>query len=187
MELKFIYKVFLTLAIVCLAIFLTVRYRFTPPAADSIEVKKKEPAVFNYDFEQSVDLQNYNAVSDLKAKSGTRSAMLNDTIEFSTTFSKKLIDIPDFKRVKEIQVELEMFSESNIKDAVLVLAIDDSNGKSLHWSATELFNQGNQWNRLQKVFPLVGAHIKENATLKIYVWNKQKEKFFVDDLKVIVN
>lgn len=179
-------KVFITLVIISLAVFLTVRYRMTKPEiSEQVETKMKDSIAFTFDFEHASDLKNIQTVTDFKAKSGTYSAMLNDSIEYSVTFSKNLSDIPDFKLVKEVKVECSLFSDKKIQNASIVLAIDGPDGKSIHWSGDNIYGKENEWSTFTKVFPLDGSYLDNSGILKIFIWNKEKEVFYLDDLNIV--
>ena len=111
--------------------------------------------------------------------------MMNDSIEYSVTFSKNVRDIPNFKSIKEIKVEFALFSEKQIQNASIVLAIDGPDGKSLHWTGDNVIGKENEWTNFTKVFPLEGSYIDNSSILKIFVWNKEKEVFYLDDLNIV--
>ncbi len=141
---------------------------------------------FSYDLESPFDLENYN-VSEKKARSGVKSNWLNKNNEYSVTVRKPLNSIAGFQDIKEIIFSFSLLTEKPVNNAVVVLSIDDPSGKSVEWIGKELKMKPDSWQQLDFSFEINKEKLNKDCFLKIYIWNKGKEDFFVDDFAIRIN
>jgi len=141
----------------------------------------------NFDSEKK---ENHGSISSKKAFSGTQSSELNNEIEFSLGIQKNLKELKAKGKIKTIDVSARIWAEKfdQIMEAVIVLAISDSIGTSYYWEGIPLsLSNVKKWEIFNHKISLNLDTFPENSLMNIYVWNKQKKNFFVDDLEVIYN
>lgn len=187
MKTSLFFKILISFFILIVSIFVTIKYKFPVLVEANASISSEIKSVFNYDFEKQLDLENYSNNSSTTSKSGQLSALLNDTIEFSTTFNKKSEEIINYKEVTEILVELQIQSNDTVKGASIVLSIEDENGKSIYWKASELSGIWKEWTLVRETFLFEGLRLNDHQKIKIYVWNRNKVEFYFDDLKINFN
>ncbi len=135
-----------------------------------------------HDFESVPD-----AFTDsTKAFSGKHSGALNQKTEYSFGLSKHFNQIASFKSIDEINVSFKCWMDKKYPDAVFVLSIDDSvSGKSIMWEGKPIVpSKMNDWDDVHINFKLNKKFILPNYTIKLYIWNKGKNTFYFDDLKL---
>lgn len=137
---------------------------------------------FTYNLEEAKDLGNYTTVNSVKFNSGLKACELSDNTEYSTTIVKDVSSLPEFKKIKDVNFSVACFSETIINNALVVLSIEDSSGKSLDWQSSELKFVAGNWIVVDFNFKIKSEYLVENNKIKLYVWNKGKEHFFIDDM-----
>ncbi|MGZ4053833.1 MAG: hypothetical protein ACXVPU_01020 [Bacteroidia bacterium] len=147
----------------------------------------KELSKINYDLEENKNLENTLSLVGKKAFSGNRSCLLNPETEYSATFKEQTKNLP--QNCSAIKFTAKILNESN-KDlaALVVLSINDKDGKNIHWESKAIdagvINDSTHWKIFSQQFALSDDLIKNNNTISIYVWNKSKENFLLDDFEI---
>mgnify|MGYP002145777669 CR=1 FL=1 len=141
-----------------------------------------EVATFSYDLENLADIENYQSISDVRHLSGSKSCSLSENAEFSVTINKKIGDIPEFRKLKKVKFSFSCFSEVLIKNPEVVLSIEDASGKSVAWLSQKFESKPGAWKVFNFEFDIKDVGVAAEQRLKVYVWNKGHEKFFIDDL-----
>jgi hypothetical protein len=141
-----------------------------------------EVATFSYDLENPADIENYQSISDVRHLSGSKSCSLSENAEFSVTINKKIGDIPEFRKLKKVKFSFSCFSEVLIKNPEVVLSIEDASGKSVAWLSQKFESKPGAWKVFNFEFDIKDVGVAAEQRLKVYVWNKGHEKFFIDDL-----
>ncbi len=146
----------------------------------------KEISTLSYDFEENKDLQNTITINEQQANSGIKSCELSPKNEYSATLKIPGDKIP-------LNASLLKFSTSYYKaqgdstQALIVFSIDDINGKNITWESRvmkpENTDSKTKWQQINCQFS-IPQNLTKNEFVSIYVWNKSKEKFFVDDFKL---
>lgn len=128
------------------------------------------------------DFENEGSATTEKSSSGKKSYKLTPEIEYGIGINKMMKDIPDFQNLKQITVEVKCLS-SKIKDALYVLAIDDSASKNVLWDGKPIIcNKNDTWCNNEFTFNLKPEVLKAGNSIKIYPWNRAKEVFYIDDI-----
>ena len=126
---------------------------------------------------------NGNSLSETIKYEGEKSLFMN---EFSATFSYPLDSMP-IQNFSKIVIASEVYCNfSDQTTASLVFSIENESG-SYFW-------QGQQMNKYIKAYSnwwpvsfeisIDSKEIKPNSNLKIYVWNIDKQKAYIDNFKV---
>ncbi|MBL0327915.1 MAG: hypothetical protein IPP64_00510 [Bacteroidetes bacterium] len=154
--------------------------------------KPKEMEVLSSDFiqleEQQPFLENTNTISTSKSFSGKNSSMLSAQNEYSVTINRSVSSIPS--GTKKVIVNFKLFDpNNNSQNAVTVLSIDDETKKNLLWVGEPIQKEQPDsagWTTVSASF-LISETIKDEQkkdTMKIYIWNKEKKEFYIDDIKI---
>ncbi|MCX6291191.1 MAG: glycosyltransferase family 39 protein [Bacteroidetes bacterium] len=141
---------------------------------------------FSTDFEENHFGEEVNRRTDELAYSGKFSQKMDEQTEYSVGLKKKT---GDFSSVKNPFVTATVWvnSKDTTNDAVLVLCFEE-NGNNIEWYGANLqsFNlKPGAWQKLIISKP-VPEGLGDKAMLNVYVWNKNKKTFFVDDFEVRV-
>ncbi|MBK8873440.1 MAG: hypothetical protein IPN13_05755 [Bacteroidetes bacterium] len=147
----------------------------------------REMFSFKYDLESAADLENFATVGKFKSKSGTQSCRLDKSNEFSVTVRKKLSSLKDISNVKNVRLSFSVYSGILLKEAVAVLSIEDKNGKSVSWVGKEIKSSPESWQRIEISFDISTEALQSENDLKIYIWNKKGEEFYIDDLEIKID
>jgi hypothetical protein len=159
-----------------------------------ITVFKRDPNAvatklhFNFmtDFENDSWGEESKLHTDEFAHSGKFSQKMNEGVEFSISFSKRLTD---FNSVQNGTVTASAWinSKDADNDGKLVLAFE-SDGKAFEWYSADIksFNlKPGEWQQVLLSRPLPKAKTGADI-IKAYIWNPGKKVFYVDDFKVTV-
>ncbi len=127
-------------------------------------------------------------VTDSVHCSGGRSFRMDSTREFGPTFTCKLSDMITGKN-NLITVSVEVYPLASM-DNVFIVSTIESNGKQVDWRASHvadyvMLGTKEKWVSAFHTIKLSDIYFApENAVLKIYIWNKGKRNFFLDDFDV---
>jgi len=133
-----------------------------------------------YDFESLSD----PGVNTEKAVSGQKSEMVNDKTEYAFGFKKRFQEMSSYRSIREINVSFKCWMEKKFPDATFVISIDDSTEtKNIMWEGKPIVcPKDASWNDIRYNFKLNPSFIQPGSVLKLYIWNKGKNKFYYDDL-----
>jgi hypothetical protein len=155
---------------------------------DNKEDVVKDSLVKTIVFSQNIDMENLDDVnvSSHKSYSGQKSNKLSSTAEYSIGFSKPLKQINSFSTILKTDITVQVFSEIALKEALIVLSIDSPGQKNILWKSFPLnsIHHSKKWNTVSTSFEIDSAFLKSENQINVYIWNKAKEEFFVDDLTI---
>ncbi|MFL5764797.1 MAG: hypothetical protein ACJ77K_12710 [Bacteroidia bacterium] len=142
-----------------------------------------------YDLETTEALsKDRQTISSGKAFSGTHSIHLSPNDEYSIGFPRALTSI-NGSSLKNICVTARFRgNREELKDAMIVVSVDDpGTKKNLYWSGAALGpmlkTDHAEWEPLSFHYDVPVA-ITPGPILNIYVWNKAKKDFFLDDVSI---
>lgn len=149
---------------------------------------KKDSLVFTNLYHELQDMEMLNDPRLTKEvfSSGQQSHQLSKDLEYSIGFNKLFQDIPSFQGIQKISIGLKSYSKNKIKDAVLVVSIDNvKEQKNIFWEGKPLlFEPLNSWNNNSFSYEIKSEFISPGNSISVYVWNKTKEEFYIDDLVI---
>lgn len=112
----------------------------------------------------------------------------NRVKEYSSTFLYQ-IDALDLNGINQLYIRCEAFCNYSDKtNSSIVISIEDNNGAYI-WDAVEInkyLKAYSNWWPVKHELAINLKEIKKNSSIKIYLWNADKKKAFVDDFKVEV-
>ena len=116
---------------------------------------------------------------------------LTKEVEWGPTFATPLMRVINNKN-NFIDISVEAKSKHSLSGVVLVASLE-SNGKSIYWGGTDFseLNQieldSNEMQRFHHSIKLSDIYLDHtNLELKIYIWNKNKRDFFIDNFKIVL-
>jgi hypothetical protein len=143
-----------------------------------------ERIIAENDFEKD----NWDKETEKQSKdfyhSGLSSQKMDAQTEYSSTFkstTEKLNLQPD----EMLKAEVWFNAPDSVGDATLVITFS-KNGETILWQGMPLkyfYNEKNKWPRAILCSPVVN---EPNSELAVYIWNKDKKTFYVDDFKITV-
>jgi len=137
-----------------------------------------------FDFEDNKGLGNEHLISQGKASSGVRSVHVKPSDEFGVTWDKQLTDLQDFKNLARVTCEFNLYSDKPVNDLLAVMTVDEG-GKSVQWEGSPLnYTEIGKWQKISIVLVLNPQYLSAANRIKIYPWNRGKNDFFIDDLKI---
>ncbi|MBL7890560.1 MAG: hypothetical protein JNL24_13495 [Bacteroidia bacterium] len=149
---------------------------------------KKDSLIFTNLYHELQDMEMLNDPRLTKDifSSGQQSHKLSKDLEYSIGFNKLFQDIPSFQGIQKITIGVQSFSKQKIKDAVLVVSIDNAKEqKNIFWEGKPLvFDPINNWNKNNFNYEINPEFIAPGNSISVYVWNKTKEEFYIDDLVI---
>ena len=113
-----------------------------------------------------------------------------DHMEWSPSYSIHL-DSLDISKFDLIDISVEAASKQNFSD-VFIIASFDSNGKNIYYTASEFSDFNNNFivNNLTNIhlsLKLSDINLNfENIIIKIYIWNRGKNNFIIDNFKISI-
>ena len=141
--------------------------------------------IFN-GFENKNDFWSNDTLhlSSEKVKDGKYSFKFDSLVEYGPTFRENRKEFQDNKNIKSYKISLDVYSDNEINNAILVFQIT-SNDKVYEWRGASLHNffEKGKWNKvfLNWILP----DIKPNDyVVSIYVWNPKKENFYTDNFEI---
>jgi hypothetical protein len=72
--------------------------------------------------------------------------------------------------------------------ALIVFSVEDPSGKNLVWESKKVelkkISDATEWRTFSSTFSIDPALLSGENKFKLYIWNKAKEEFFVDDFEL---
>lgn len=143
-----------------------------------------------YDFESVSDYFNSSTLSPEKYFSGKYSCKLSNTVEYGAGIEQQIAAINKFDSLTSITVKAQLLSKFELKEVLLVMEIQDKNGKQLSWQGNKIQTSKSDstvWQLFSTSLNINTAFFRKENSIKCYVWNKSKEDFYIDDLELIYN
>lgn len=144
------------------------------------------------------DFEKDETADTLEVFEGKRSCQLNKDREFSpglkTTF--KELGVAEGQWIRLSLAARSGAYKTFLKNAALVLSIDDSEGENLYWRGLRINNkirdtyftihngETNRWKAFGGFFKIPEGVIAPDHRINVYVWNPQHQLLYVDNLKV---
>ncbi|MDD3859457.1 MAG: hypothetical protein PHW83_04610 [Bacteroidales bacterium] len=137
-----------------------------------------------------IDFENINSkqISSKYAKSGFYSTFAKGKDDFSESIIFPLSEL-DISNLYSISFSFSYLSETKDLDAVFVISICDSLHKDLLWQGVDLskasFKEKN-WEIANGSVIIPPDIAKNENFLKIYLWNRNDNQVFIDDVYLVI-
>jgi hypothetical protein len=135
-----------------------------------------------HDFESS----SHVTISADRAFSGKKSSRMTPDVEYGLGVNRFVNEVPSFGSVNRINVSIKSWMDQNYSDATFVFSIDDTATKTnIIWDGRTLSTKKpSEWTNFDFGYTIKKEWLKPEYKISLYVWNKGKNTFFVDNLKV---
>lgn len=169
-----------------LSVIICAMILFSACSGNKEEVKnenKPVAGVFSSDLEATGWMNQFTLCKDV-AHSGRYSSRVDSVNQFSFGFREFASIIGD-TIPKKVDIDFWMLCLQTGIKSTLVLSID-SVDKNIFWHGIELADSVKTPNKWQEIKTTVDLpeNIMATDKISIYVWNKEKRTFYIDDLKV---
>ncbi len=117
--------------------------------------------------------------------SGRNAIEFKPEIEFGPVFQKKISDITKDGNLKSVSMKFNLNQAHVTNDLVSVVQIKD-NDKQVIWEGL-IIKQSlnpNEWNMIELHHSFPEVIKNEDFIVNIYIWNKEKQKLYIDDFQI---
>jgi hypothetical protein len=127
---------------------------------------------------------DYNSIKIIGAYSGNHAEVLNPSIPYGFTYVTNVPKEPEgIVCNKYLEINFMIKTPAKV-DASVILQIDSGGSTTTNWDAYELqVSQKNAWIRQEYKLKLPES-ISSNERIKIYIWNFNKDDFFIDNVNI---
>jgi hypothetical protein len=137
------------------------------------------------DFEDPINRKDPSSFLSGKAHTGNFSNILSKEREYSFGIEKRWSEIKLYGAVNQVRFTFWCFSETKLKDVVAVFSTDSIPGKSIDWQSDNIeLREYGKWTKVVVTFQVNPVALRAAYLTKIYIWNRAKESFLVDDFSV---
>src|SRR5688572_16807317 len=140
--------------------------------------------VLNIDFDSPEAREKPDEFISGKAYTGNFSNYLNKDREYSAGISLPWKSIPRFEEVKEIRFHFYCNTKVDFTKVEGIFSIDSIPGATISWQNSPVLNQKGVWSKVTLNFPVDKTLLHPEYFFKLYIWNKSKQEFIVDDYSV---
>jgi hypothetical protein len=137
-----------------------------------------------YDLEKEEGLFNYHTVVSGHPYSGIMSCRFDTTVEFGVTFAKSVLEVNGFDHNTSIEFEFMVYADAPLGEVLAVLQVDDDTGNTQVWNGRSVEVEAGKWKKVTFVFEPDSSLQIRNGLVKLYVWNKSRDSFYIDDIGV---
>jgi hypothetical protein len=127
--------------------------------------------------------QNNEDISIETKYEGTSSIQV---LEFSSTF-EYFIDSLDLENINQIFISCNAYCNFQERtNSKLVISVENDKGAYI-WDGIEInkyINAYSNWWPVKHEVSVMKSDIKENSKIKIYLWNMDKQKAYIDNFQV---
>jgi hypothetical protein len=141
----------------------------------------------NSKYWSSIDTKRIISISDSTKNHFVY--FMNNEIQWGPTFSCPLNEII-LNKNNLIDISVKVKSNEDMEKVILVSSLE-SNGKNIYWGGSDfkqfiLLQEDNaDWIIVHHSINLSDIYLKyDDIILKIYIWNKSKRSFFINDFKI---
>jgi len=152
---------------------------------ESYSEKEKVIADRQMTFEENpMPIPQMNLSKDF-AYSGACSMKVDSIIEFSPGLVIEPGDTHRFTGGQKAVAEVWVWFDHKPKDAIMVLSLEAPGKEPLVWKGAVISNYASagKWYRVLQTI-IIPEKTDPKAVIKTYIWNKGRERFFVDEMKV---
>jgi hypothetical protein len=108
--------------------------------------------------------------------------------EYGPVFSKKVSEIAKNGSINSVRLSAGIYQPDSLVKMIAVIEIKDGD-KQLSWEGL-VYKNGitpNQWDIINYQYTFLQPITNMDASVNIYLWNKDKQIFYIDDFKIVFN
>ncbi len=140
-----------------------------------------------YDLDGMCDVENNRTIVNEKSFSGKKSCKLDEKEEYGVAFRSEKMTCDFFDKIERVDISFMLHAGKRPELATVVASITDASGNGLSWDGKTIVwgdSCSTTWCKQQFQFSINRNLCKDGNVLKVYLWNKGKEKLYTDDYKV---
>ena len=142
---------------------------------------------FSYrnDFE-NMAMNNGGKTTPLVSRSGDNSLLFNPSLEFNSTFFEYPANLAGDSAVRKLKVNLYVFKTSRSATGAFLVCDIKKDGKQILYESRPLdvpMARARQWYAVPANFD-IPKDMDPWAELRVYIWNRARTTFYVDDLEI---
>lgn len=152
--------------------------------ADGMLVGDRNTSKIFYSFEKdSLDFLNWSPLFTIHSE--RKAVEITPEIEFGPKFSKKSEEINLGKGLKAVNLEFNLNQTDSLNTFVCVIEIR-KNDDLLSWEGLTIKTpiKQEQWNPIELSHLYSEIVTNDNLSVTVYFWNKDKQHFYINDLKI---
>lgn len=118
---------------------------------------------------------------------GNTSMQVDTTVEYCPAITINLKDHEEYRGQHEVASEAWVWFDQQPEDAILVLSLESPGKDPVIWKGAlvKYFADAGRWSKVLQTFTLPEG-VDSSAVLKSYVWNKGRESFMVDEMRLSI-
>jgi hypothetical protein len=120
--------------------------------------------------------------------SGKSAIAFKSVDEYGPVFSKKVSEIAKNGSINSVRLSAGIYQPDSLVKMIAVIEIKDGD-KQLSWEGL-VYKNGitpNQWDIINYQYTFLQPITNMDASVNIYLWNKDKQIFYIDDFKIVFN
>ncbi len=137
-----------------------------------------------FDLESNSILENGSTTKSGLAHSGTHSCKMDENTEYSSTFIFNQENLSNRSSFREVVYSFYIFAESPVDGVEAVYSFETVNNKKSDWQNQAFNISSGEWKKYEIIFPLNNDFRLYDGVMKLYVWNKNKQNFLIDDIAI---
>lgn len=149
----------------------------------SIDVTKELKKNFIYNFES--DESGYIGLSN----TGKKSSFISSDIEYSIGPEVTMVNLIDTITDFNVNVSGFIFLKDNLTEELALVCSLEHDPENLFYSSVdlkEIVTRTNEWVPFSHIFKVVNVQSFDEI-LKIYIWNKNHQAFYLDDFEIKID
>lgn len=139
------------------------------------------------DFENKETVLHPDQLSDKQAASGKWSAFVHEGQEFGPEIRRSISTLKQTGSLGALQVSGMIYPETITGIYNVVAEIRTPGDSLLFWEAHPILDQKDvlgQWKTFKTSYFFPQQKIKPENSIKLYIWNQGKGRFYTDDLRI---
>ncbi len=145
----------------------------------------KPAYAYTNDYENTA-INNGSVITGLVSRSGNNSLLFDREHEFNSYFSEYPAMLGKDSAVRKLKIKFYIFNTSPSPTGALVICDISSKGQRIYYEsrpADAPSYSARQWSTVPVNFDIPKT-IDPWAELKVYIWNRNKSTFYVDDFEI---
>lgn len=135
----------------------------------------------HFDFEHSADS---NWISRQKAHTGSSCMLIKEGVEYTPAIRRSVMNVAD--SLVAVNVGLWLLTDTTDPSLTIVSTVERG-GQQVAWAGKELDTLEHlvgEWQRLNAEFPFSELVLAQDDVISVYLWNRNKQQVYVDDMDI---
>lgn len=136
----------------------------------------------HFDFEHSADS---SWISRQKAHTGSSCMLIKEGVEYTPAIRRSVMNVAD--SMVAVNVGLWLLTDTTDPSLTIVSTVE-RRGQQVAWAGKELDTLEHVpgvWQRLNAEFPFSELVLAQDDVISVYLWNRNKQQVYVDDMDIV--